>query len=200
MKKYQYSPIVLSGPSGAGKSVFIEFAEQHNPLFLEATGSTTRSRRVDEHGRMNFISFAEFEQLISSDQLIEYTKYQGNYYGVSKSELEKLDEHYMIFNVGYSSGKVIQELHSDAFMIYMLPPTKEELLSRMGNRNYERYLEGIHETIQNALNYEYLLLSYTNDLDATYHDFVDIVEKKSASIQKKLVFAKNRDFVNNFYK
>ena len=59
MKKYQYSPIVLSGPSGAGKSVFIEFAEQHNPLFLEATGYTTRSRRVDEHGRMNFISFAE---------------------------------------------------------------------------------------------------------------------------------------------
>ena len=200
MKEFKYSPVVISGPSGAGKSELIEFIEKQNSLFLEATGSTTREKRVIEHGRMNFISREEFEQLIAQGQLIEYTEYNGNYYGVSKQEFEKLNENYMIFNVGYSSAKIIKCLHHDSYMIYLLPPTKEELLLRMKNRDYNRYLLGIEETMNNAFKYEYLLLSLTDDLDTTYVDFMDIIHKNEKGQQKKLILAKNRDFINNFYK
>ncbi len=200
MNNFKYPPIVISGPSGAGKSEFIEFVEKNNPLFLEAMGSTTREKRPIEHGKMHFISKDEFEKLILSGELIEYTKYNGNYYGVSKKEFEKLTDYYMIFNVGYSSAKIIKSLHQNTRMIYLLPPTKEELLERIGDRGYERYLLGIEETVKYALKYEYLLLSITNDLETTYNDFMDIVDQNSEAQQKKLILAKNKDFINSFYK
>lgn len=123
----------------------------------------------------------------------------GNYYGVSKDEFEKLQDHYLIFNVGYSSAKVIKSMYHDTYMIYLLPPTKEELLRRLGDRGQERYELGIQETMNNALKFDYLLLSQPNDLERTYNDFMEIIEQKSPSKQRKLILAKNRDFINNFY-
>lgn len=200
MKNKEYDPIVISGPSGSGKSVLIEYIEKQNPLFLEATGSTTRKKREGETGRMYFINKEEFELLIKNGGLIEYCIYNGNYYGVSKKEFEKLKEYHLIFNVGYSSAKEIKYMYQDTHMIYLLPPTKEELLKRLGDRGIERYNLGIEETINNAFKYEYLLLSQPDDLKTTYCDFMDIVEEKSKAKQKKLILAKNKDFVNNFYK
>ena len=57
----EYSPIVISGPSGAGKSELISYIEKRNNLFLEATGCTTRERRQNEVGRMDFVSKNYFE-------------------------------------------------------------------------------------------------------------------------------------------
>lgn len=200
MKKNEHSPVVISGPSGSGKSVLIDYIEKQNSIFLEATGSTTRKKRENETGRMNFITKEEFELLIKNDGLIEYCIYNGNYYGVSKKEFDKLKEYYLIFNVGYSSAKEIKTLYQDTYMIYLLPSNKEELLRRLGDRGIERYYLGIQETINNSFKYDYLLLSQTDDLNTTYCDFMDIIEKKSESQQKKLILAKNKDFINNFYK
>lgn len=200
MGKDLYSPIVISGPSGAGKSVLINYIEQKNSLFLEASGCTTRQKRENETGRMYFLSKEEFEILIEHDQLIEYCIYNGNYYGCPKSGLEKLNEKYMIFNVGYSSAKVIKEMNSDAYMIYLMPPHKEELIWRIGDRGSERYRLGIEETMKHALYYEYLLISQTDNLEATYHDFLDIVNQKDKAKSKRLILAKNRDFIRNYYK
>lgn len=200
MENIKYSPIVISGPSGSGKSDLIEYIEEQNPLFLEATGSTTRPKRNKEIGRMHFISKEEFELLIKNGGLIEYCIYNGNYYGVSKQEFEKLKDYNLIFNVGYTSAKEIKLLYQDTHMIYLLPPSKEELLKRIGERGIERYNLGIEETMKYAFKYEYLLISQTDDFKTTYNDFMDIIEEKSNANQKKLILAKNRDFVNNFYK
>lgn len=199
MKNKENSPIVLSGPSGAGKTELLEYIEQRNPLFLEATGCTTRQRRENEIGRMHFLTREEFEKLIATNQLIEYTTYNGNYYGVSKTEFNKLDKYHLMFNVGYSSAAIIKELYNDTFMIYLLPPTKEELRRRIGDRGEERYRLGIEETVKHCFKYDYLLLSQTDDLNETYNDFMDIIEEKNSAMQKRLVLAKNRDFVKNFY-
>lgn len=91
-------------------------------------------------------------------------------------------------------------MYEDSTMIYLMPPTKEELLRRLGDRGKERYLLGIQETMDYALKYDYLLLSLTNDMKTTTDDFMDIVNQKEESKQKRLVLAKNRDFINNFYK
>ena len=197
---YPYSPIVITGPSGSGKSVLIEYIEQNNPLFIEAYGATTREKRENETGKMYFISHDEFEQFIDKNLLIEYCIYRNNYYGVLKSELEKLKERYVIFNVGYSSAQVIQSMQKSTFMIYLLPPNKEELLRRLGDRGYERYLLGIEETVNNAEKFDYLLLSQTDNLKGTYEDFMNIVEQKNDYQKSKMVLARNKDFIKNFYK
>ena len=77
------NPIVISGPSGSGKSELIEYIEKEYPTFLEATGITTRAKREIEVGRMYFVSKAEFENLISTDGLIEYCIYNNNYYAIN---------------------------------------------------------------------------------------------------------------------
>ena len=197
---YPYSPIVITGPSGSGKSVLIEYIEQNNQLFVEAYGATTREKRENETGKMYFISHDEFEQLIDKNLLIEYCIYRNNYYGVLKSELEKLRERYVMFNVGYSSAQVIQSIQKSTFMIYLLPPNKEELLRRLGDRGYERYLLGIEETVNNAEKFDYLLLSQTDNLKGTYEDFMNIVEQKNDYQKSKMVLARNKDFIKNFYK
>ncbi len=200
MIKNQYSPIIISGPSGAGKTKLVEFIEKQNPIFLEAVGLTTRKKRENEVEKMNFITKEEFEALINQDKLIEYCIYNNNYYGMCKEELEKLKYYNLIFNVGYSSAKIIKEMYGNSYMIYLLPPNKEELLKRLGNRDYNRYELGIIETIQHALKYDYLLISLTDNLEKTYFDFMEIIEEKSKSQQKRLTLSKNKDFVNNFYK
>ena len=202
MDKNEYSPIVISGPSGSGKSAFIEYIEKQNPLFIEATGATTRARREGEdiNGRMHFLAREQFEDLIKSERLIEYCVYNGNYYGVSKDEFKKLKDNQVIFNVGYTSAEVIKKIYEDTYMIYLLPPNKEELIARLGNRGMERYEIGVKETMQYALMYEYLLISHTNDFKTTYEDFMDITNQTSKAKQKKLILAKNQDFIKNFYK
>lgn len=200
MNKLIHSPIILTGPSGVGKSELIDYIEKQDPIFLEAYGSTTRKPRENEVGKMNFISRMEFEKLIANNDLIEYCNYKNNYYGVAKSEFNKMETNNLIFNVGYSSANVIKQMYERAVMIYLLAPTKEELLRRLGNRDYERYLLGIKETMENALKYEYLLISQTNDFLHTYNDFIDIVNQNSNSTQKRLILEKNKDFVRNFYK
>ena len=194
-----YNPIVITGPSGSGKTELIDYVEKNYSDFMEADGVTTRPRRDNELGRMGFLTRDEFEKLIAADKLIDYCIYNNNYYGTPKSEFEKLKFYHLMFNVTYSSAKVIKELYDKTTMIYLLPPTKEELLRRLGNREYERYLLGIQETMNFALKYDYLLLSLTNDLKTTAEDFMDIVSQNPNSQQKRLVLAKNRNFVNNFY-
>ena len=85
-------------------------------------------------------------------------------------------------------------------MIYLLPPNKEELLRRLGDRGYERYLLGIEETVNNAEKFDYLLLSQTDNLKGTYEDFMNIVEQKNDYQKSKMVLARNKDFIKNFYK
>lgn len=200
MKKYENEPIVISGPSGSGKSELVNYIENKYPEFLEATGMTTREKRKTEIGKMYFVSKNEFETLISQNVLIEYCIYNNNYYGIPKSELEKLEQYHVIFNVSYSSAKEIKKMYQGTKMIYLLPPSKSELLRRLGDRGEERYLLGMEETMLNAFKYEYLLISLTDNIEKTAEDFMDIVNQNYSSIQKRLILAKNRDFVNSFYR
>ena len=90
MVREKYTPVVLSGPSGSGKTELIEYIEQRNPEFQEAIGYTTRQKRESTNEKINTITQDEFELLIKDNKLIEYCNYNGNYYGMPKSEFNKL--------------------------------------------------------------------------------------------------------------
>lgn len=196
--KNNYSPIIISGPSGAGKTELIDYLETKDENFMDAPGVTTRAKRNKEKGNLKFVSLNEFKELIEQEKLIQYTKYNNNYYGTLKSSLRLLQNKQLLFNIGLEGAIKIKQLCPTSKLIYILPPNKEEIIKRMGDRGIERYELGIRQTMQSIDLYDYLLVSYTNELEYVYEDFMNIYENKDESKSLKLI--KNQNFMKNFYK
>ena len=199
LKSHKYDPIVISGPSGSGKNHFVAYAVSQDEIFHEAQGCTTRERREGETNEMFFLSVEEFEELIQNNQLIDFTIYDKNYYGTPLSEYDKLDDKRVIFNVTSDGGIVIKNDYRGTFLIYMLPPNREELLRRLGDRGQDRYTAGIKDVLNNASYYEYLLISSTQDLNKIYEDFLSVVDRKEDGKKKRMIEKSNSDFIKNFY-
>lgn len=199
MNKSNFSPLILSGPSGSGKSELIDYAENKNNIFCDAPGVTTRIRREFETGNIDCISESAFRELLKNDMLLQHSQFNGNYYGILKESLELLRSKQLVFNVGLNGAKAIQKIRPDSTLVYLLPPTKEELLRRMGDRDYNRYLLGITQTYESIDVYDYLLISYTDNIEQIYMDFVDIAEKNENSKVKSLKRKCNKEFMKKYY-
>ena len=199
MKDKDYSPIVISGPSGAGKNELIDYLKSKDIIFDEAPGVTTRKRRLGESGNTDFISEEEFLKYLENDELIQYAIYNGNYYGTIKTSLDLLKEKQLLFNMGLDGTKSLKKIRPDSSLIYILPPNKEELIRRMGDRGIERYDIGYKQTLNSIDLYDYLLISYTDDLDLLYNDFMNIYLNKEEGKEKSLKLVINKNFMRNFY-
>lgn len=80
--------LVILGGTCSGKTTFASLCEKYG--FPRVITNTTRSRRVDDlENSYNFLSVEEFEYRILKGNMIEYTKYNGNYYGLSKDSITK---------------------------------------------------------------------------------------------------------------
>ena len=189
MVNNNFSPIVISGPSGAGKTELIDYLKKRDSIFEEAPGVTTRPRRVGETGNTDFITMDEFKRHIENDELIQYAKYNDNYYGTLKTALGLLHCKQVLFNMSYNGTMSLKRLRPDSSLIYVLPPTKEEIIRRMGDRDKRRYQIGVEQT----------LISYTKDLEHLYDDFMSIFERRASSQERSLKLEKNRDFMRRFY-
>ena len=199
MLNHDFSPIIISGPSGAGKNKLIDYLISKDIIFEEAPGVTTRERRVGEVGNTDFISVDEFLQYIHDDQLIQYAQFNGNYYGTLKTSLDLLKEKQVLFNMGLNGTKALKELRPDSSLFYILPPNKEELIRRMGNRGRQRYELGRDQTMQSIDLYDFLLISYTDNLELLYDDFMSVYTNEESGKEKSLKLERNKRFMRNFY-
>ena len=87
-KRLAYSPIIVVGPSGVGKSTLINHLKLKYPeAFRFSVSYTTRKARPGEVHGINyfFVSEAEFQSMIESDDFIEYCSVHNNMYGTAKS-------------------------------------------------------------------------------------------------------------------
>lgn len=132
--------IVISGPSGVGKGTICKRLIED--LKLEYSISmTTRDIREGEIDKVNyyFTNKEDFENRIKNDEFIEYATYNDNYYGTLKKEvIDKLEMgKNIICEIEVQGAKQIRNLFPDALLIYILPPSFEELRNRLINRNTE---------------------------------------------------------------
>lgn len=133
--------IVVSGFAGSGKGTLMKRLTGDYENYALSVSMTTRLPRPGEvHGREYFfVSKEEFEQQIKTNGLIEYATYVENYYGTPRAYVEKqrAEGKNVILEIEVQGAIKVKERFPDAVLIFVLPPSIEELYRRLKNRGTE---------------------------------------------------------------
>ena len=132
---------LISGPSGVGKGTIREYILNDPEMKMELSiSATTRQPREGEVRDVDYyyISEEEFLKKIDEDEFIEHVNYVGNRYGTLKSELTRITNkgHNVFLEIEILGAlKVLEQM--EVVSIFILPPSKEDLKSRLINRATE---------------------------------------------------------------
>ncbi len=144
---------VFSAPSGAGKTTIIKDILKNFPEFKFSVSATTRKKRPEEINGVDyyFISEEEFKRKIDNNEFVEWEKFYDNYYGTLKKSIdENLSKgHTTIFEVDVKGALNIKKVYPEAILIFIAPPSVEELKKRLKQRNTETE-EDLRKRIERA--------------------------------------------------
>ena len=146
--------IVVSGPSGVGKDTVVsEYLKLHPEDVLSVSMTSRPKRDYEVDGVHYYFRTKEgFEEEVANGNLLEYATYNGNYYGTPKSEvLKRLEDGINVILVIEVQGarNIKNMLGKDVLLIFVLPPSIEELRERLINRGTDS-LEIINERLEIA--------------------------------------------------
>lgn len=132
---------VISGPSGVGKGTLVNEVLARNEDIKLSVSVTTRAPRPNEVNGVNyhFFSKEEFEKLIKNDELIEWAQFANNYYGTYEKVVDDAlsSGNDLIVEIEVQGALQIKAKRPDATLIFILPPSIDELKSRLIGRQTE---------------------------------------------------------------
>ncbi len=133
--------IVVSGFSGSGKGTIMnEIIRRYNNYALSVSATTRNPRPGETEGKEYFFkSVEEFEKMIAKDELIEYARYVDNYYGTPRAYVEEQLEagKDVILEIEIQGAIKVKEKFPDTLLLFVTPPTAEELRKRLVGRGTE---------------------------------------------------------------
>lgn len=150
---YPGNIFVVAAPSGAGKSSLVKALMELDSAVQPSVSHTTRPPRGQEkHGREYFFaSHPEFDAMVEADAFVEWAHVHGQRYGTSKKAIEEriAQGADVILEIDFQGALQIRKTFSNAVMIFILPPSWEELRSRLERRG-EDSASIIELRLQNA--------------------------------------------------
>ena len=162
--------IVISGPSGSGKGTVVKELRGICPTMQVSVSATTRLPREGETNGVEyyFKTREEFEGLIERGEVLEYTQYNGNYYGTLKSEAERIisagDD--LILEIEVDGGGQIKRLMgNECVSVMLIAPSAAEQESRLRGRGTEseEVIQGrlarAKAEIKEAVNSDYIVVN-----------------------------------------
>lgn len=161
--------IVMSGPSGVGKSSIRKALFEKVNNFVFSVSATTRvPRNGEKHGvDYYFISEKDFKEKLENNEFLEWNYFVGNYYGTLFEEVERLRRtgKNVMVEIDVNGALMARNVLTDAIYIFIAPPTKADLISRLKQRGTETD-ERISERIEKAKNefkcadkYDYIVIN-----------------------------------------
>jgi guanylate kinase len=135
---YPGNLFVVAAPSGAGKSSLVKALQELDSRVQPSVSHTTRPPRGQEkHGREYFfVSADEFDAMIAAGGFVEWAHVHGHRYGTSKKAIEEriAQGADVILEIDYQGALQIRRVFANAVLIFILPPSWEELRSRLERR------------------------------------------------------------------
>ena len=144
---------VVAAPSGAGKSSLVKALRSFDARVYPSVSHTTRAPRGQEkHGReYYFASEVEFDAMVANDAFVEWANVHGKRYGTSKKGIQErlATGHDVLLEIDYQGALQVRAAFPQAVLIFILPPSWDELRSRLENRG-EDAPEVIEVRMKNA--------------------------------------------------
>lgn len=161
--------VVISGFSGSGKGTMMkELVSNYEGYALSISATTRKPREGEEDGREYFFKTEEeFKKMISEDAFLEHACYVGNYYGTPKAYVEKMlnEGKNVLLEIEIQGALNIKKQMPDAALIFILPPSAEELKRRLIGRGtecmdvIEARLNRAKEEAEGIENYDYVIVN-----------------------------------------
>lgn len=189
--------VVLSGPSGVGKdAVMTRMKGREIPMHYTVTATTRPARPTEVHGRdYFFISMEEFQALIEEDGLLEWALVYGDYKGIPKQQVrEAMDRgRDVLLRIDVQGAATVRRLAPGAVLIFLAPPSMEELARRLRERRTEseealqRRLEAARKEMDCLDGFDYVVVNYEDRLDAAVDMIVSILRAEKARVHPREV-------------
>lgn len=162
-------PLVLSSPSGAGKSTIAKALLAARESLAYSVSATTRPPRPGEvDGReYHFVSAEEFERRIHTGDFVEWARYSGHLYGTLTSEIDGIlaTGRHPVLDIEIEGARNVRRRYPDAVLVFVAPPSAEELLRRLGGAEGTRAaslvarLRRAVEELREAVQYDYVVIN-----------------------------------------
>jgi len=187
--------IVLSGPSGAGKDAVLNIMKSRCLPITFVITNTTRPQRPGEVDNVHyhFVSRPEFDRLIREDELLEHAEVYGNYYGVPKETVRRSlsQEKDVMIKVDVQGAMTIRRSLPDAVLIFLMPPSLEELARRLKGRgtedpeDLELRLSTARSEIDRLAECDYAVVSHENRLEEAVSDIEAIIRAEKMRVAQR---------------
>lgn len=205
--------VILSSPSGGGKSTIADALLAARDDTAYSVSATTRAPRQGEVDGIDyhFVARAEFEIRRDNGDMLEWAEYSGHLYGTLKSEVDHVlaGGQHALLDIEVDGARQLTERRSDVVSIFILPPSAEALVERLGGRksdSVEQVVGRIRQAIDEfgeARHYDYVVVNDDLDVcvaevsaimdgDATSLRAVDNLEERLADIRQWL-----RDYLDD---
>ena len=192
--------IILSSPSGAGKTTLAKKLIKNNKKLKLSISYTTRKKRPVERNNKDYIFINEnkFNELKKRKYFIEWAKVFGNYYGTSLIKLKKhiTKGNDVLFDIDWQGSRQIKKkLGKDVVSIFILPPSKRELIKRLKKRaqdsdnEVKKRLSFFEKELSHWKEYKYVLIN--DKINETLNQIKSII-KVEKIINQKSFFLKKR--------
>lgn len=129
--------IVISGASGVGKGTVLGIMMEKRKDLSFSVSATTRPPRPGEIDGVHyyFISRDKFEAMIAAGEFLEYDAHAANYYGTPRAQAEEKQSHGpVLLDIEPKGAKQVKEKAPDAVLIFIMPPSVQELERRLRGR------------------------------------------------------------------
>lgn len=190
--------IVISGFSGAGKGTLVKALLKKYDNYALSISMTTRKPREGERDGVEyfFTNRERFEETIRQNGLIEYAQYCGNYYGTPRAYVERQMQagNNVILEIEIQGALKIKEQFPESLLIFVTPPSAEELKRRLVSRGtessdvIEKRLARASEESEGMEAYDYIVVN--DDLDICVEEVHQLVEASRRAPVRREAFIK----------